>query len=102
MQGLYECDLVLVVSCLLGRLVGPFQEVAKVISLALHVLLMEAPWGAEHPIFRFSWHSGCQLSVEALVVTPIKEAAEAKPALAESVEVEQVKEHGPLGKPNRL
>ena len=75
---------------------------AKVISVALHVLLMEAPWGAEHPIFRFSWQSGCQLSVEALEVTLIKVAAEAKQALAESVAVEQVKEHAPVGKPSML
>ena len=76
---------------------------AEVISVvALHVLLMEAVLGAEHPICRFSWLSAGELSVEALGVTLIKEAAEAKQALAESVKVEQVKEHAPLGKPNRL
>ena len=100
MQGLYECDLVLVVSCLLGRLQQPLWEVAKVISVALHVLLMKALLGAEHPICRFSWLSAGELSVEALGVTLIKEAAEAKQALV--LEVEQVKEHAPLGKPNRL
>ena len=67
--------------------------------VALHVLLMEALLGAEHPIFRFSCLSGGELSVEALGVTLIREAG-AKQALV--LEVEQVKEHAPLGKPDRL
>ena len=61
---------------------------------------MEAASGAKHPSFRFFWLLGGEPLVEVLGVTPIKVAAEAKQVLV--LGVEQVKEHAPSGKPDKL